>query len=275
MLLLRLQHDYKKASVGLRGEFPAPQHDDQTMGGEDSIAISPYGDIEALLLTRRIAPHYLEKALETWWPAVQDDLSNRGSVSGSRMLPARKLDASFTTRNRVPDEVLRIQTGRQAVIGYSVARRGLPPYLTKLTTQHPELLYKNQELLELCAMLHAEELPNIYNRQLAELANIPWRLRGLPYTTCYLIKGHRCAYHADHANLRDVLSAMFPLGYFTGGSLILCRWRLQIDYAPGDVLYFNPQNLHGNLPVAGQRLSVVLYCHKWIAKSIGIAGVTK
>jgi 2-oxoglutarate-Fe(II)-dependent dioxygenase family protein len=275
MRIIRLRHDHKTASAALRGEFPAPQHADQIMGGEDTIGISPYGDIEALLLTNRIAPHYLQQAFETWWPAVQDSLSNRGSVAGSRMLPGRKLDGSFTTRNRVPDEVLRIQPGRQAVLGYLVARQGLPPYLTKLTVQHPELIYKNQELLELCARLHAHELPNIYNRQLAEVADLPWRLRGLPYTTCYLIKGHRCAYHADHANLRDVLSAMFPLGYFTGGSLILCRWRLRIDYAPGDILYFNPQNLHGNLPVAGQRLSVVLYCHKWIAKSIRVAKITR
>jgi len=83
-----------------------------------------------------------------------------------------------------------------------------------------------------------------------------------------MIKSHSCGYHPDEANLRGVLSAIFPLGDFTGGALILPRWRLRINYIPGDLLFFNPQNLHGNLPFVGLRMSAILFCHRWIAKCI-------
>jgi hypothetical protein len=157
--------------------------------------------------------------------------------------------------------------GRQATLGYNVAGYGKIPYLTSLTEKHPELIYKNYELIELCNRLYAQALPTIYARQLAEVANIPWRFPGTPFSSGYLIRSHRCGYHYDLANLRDVMSAIFPLGIFKRGALILPQWRLRINYVPGDVLFFYPQRLHGNLPFVGERMSAILYCHKWIAKS--------
>jgi hypothetical protein len=81
----------------------------------------------------------------------------------------------------------------------------------------------------------------------------------------YIIAGLRCAYHADDANLPGVLSAITPMGEFTGGEIVLARWRIAIAFKPGDLLLFDPQQLHGNLPVVGERLSAIFYCARRIA----------
>jgi hypothetical protein len=69
--------------------------------------------------------------------------------------------------------------------------------------------------------------------------------------------------------MRGVMSAIMPMGNFMGGELVIIRWRLSIAYVPGDLLFFNPQNLHGNLPFIGERQSWVFYVHKGIAKLRG------
>ena len=47
------------------------------------------------------------------------------------------------------------------------------------------------------------------------------------------------------------------LGGFTGGELVFPRWRIMIAFKPGDLLLFDPQQLHGNLPFEGERLSAI------------------
>jgi hypothetical protein len=76
----------------------------------------------------------------------------------------------------------------------------------------------------------------------------------------------RSAYHADRGNLPGVMSAIMPMGNFTGGELILARWRLAVAFKPGDLLLFDPQQVHGNLPFEGERLSAIFYCERRIAE---------
>ena len=114
--------------------------------------------------------------------------------------------------------------------------------------------------------LYAQRLPSFYARQRAEIEKAPhWHLWDTVFTTIYIIKNLRTAYHTDPGNLRGVMSAMMPMGNFTGGELILARWRIAIAYGPGDLFFFDPQQLHGNLPFDGERISAVFYCERRIA----------
>ncbi len=61
------------------------------------------------------------------------------------------------------------------------------------------------------------------------------------------------------------MTAILPMGKFSGGELVLARWRVAIAYKPGDLLFFDPQCLHGNLPFKGERLSAAFYCAGKIA----------
>jgi hypothetical protein len=56
------------------------------------------------------------------------------------------------------------------------------------------------------------------------------------------------------------------MGDFDGAELELPRFRLAVAFKPGDLLIFNPGELHGNLPFKGERISMALNCGGWIAK---------
>jgi hypothetical protein len=181
------------------------------------------------------------------------------------MLPEVKKDGSLGLRNRVPDEVLKILPSRQGVLGYTVGRDG-KCHKTPLTVRRPELLDQNKTLIELGNSLYAKVLPQMHARQWAEVAHLPHkRLWKTAFTSGYIVRELRSAYHRDQRNLRGVFSVIMPFGSFTGGALILARWGLRINYFPGDILFFDPQLLHGNLPFEGSRLSAIFYCDKEIA----------
>jgi hypothetical protein len=61
------------------------------------------------------------------------------------------------------------------------------------------------------------------------------------------------------------MTALVPMGEFTDGGLVLPRYRIAIAFKPGDLLLFDPQEVHGNLPFTGKRLSLALYCARCIA----------
>ncbi len=50
---------------------------------------------------------------------------------------------------------------------------------------------------------------------------------------------------------------------------MLPRFRIAIGFLPGDVLFFDPSQLHGNLQFKGERISMALYCGGWITKHSG------
>lgn len=123
------------------------------------------------------------------------------------------------------------------------------------------MLDGNERLIKLVDQLYAQHLPMFHAKQWAEVEKVPrWRLWNTVFSTIYLGKNLRTAYHTDRGNLRGVMSAIMPMGKFTGGDLVLARWRIAIAYKPGDLLLFDPQQLHGNLPFEGQRLSAAFYC---------------
>lgn len=195
--ILRLRHDYQRETAKMRGWMPAPQHATETIGGKDTIVIAPDGSIQCVLLTQRIPEALYNPAFELW-QTVNDELSNRGSAVGTPMLPGFNKDGTLTPRNRVPEQVLAILQSRQGVLGYSVGPHG-KCYKTPLSVRRPELLENNKKLIELCDALYQQQLPRIHARQWAEVANIPcWRLWDTCFTTCYVVREHRCAYHSDN-----------------------------------------------------------------------------
>jgi hypothetical protein len=61
------------------------------------------------------------------------------------------------------------------------------------------------------------------------------------------------------------MTTFLATGNFMGGELVLLRWRIAFALKPGDLLFFNPQEIHGNLPFEGKRLSAAFYCTGGIA----------
>jgi hypothetical protein len=267
MTPLLLRRDYKEATAGLEGKHPAPSHADQTLD-QDTVVIAPNGNIAAVLITQQIPPELLKPAYELW-KTIDELPSNRATAVGSSSLPQLRKDGTLSERRRVPEivlETLKEQGVGQGVLGYLDATPDQPCHKSPLSLNRPELLDRNELLIKQVDDLYAQHMPSHHSLQLTEVEKAPhWRLWHTAFTTIYIVKNLRSAYHADRGNLRGVMSAMMPMGNFTGAELILARWRIAIVLRPGDLLLFDPQLLHGNLPFEGQRLSAVFYCERRIA----------
>lgn len=266
---LWLKHDYDVRD--LKGQFAAPDHVDQTID-QDTVVVAPDGSIAGVLLKQVISPDLYDPAYEMW-KTVDELPSNRATAVGTPSLPRVKDDGSLSPRHGVPENVLAIleeQGVRHGILGYLDATADAPCHKTELTVKQPAMLEANRSLIERIDSLYAQYTPNLYAIQRTELEKVPeWRLWNTAFTTVYIIKKLRSAYHPDRGNLRGVMSAIMPMGRFTGGELVLPRWRIGIGYVPGDLLLFAPQQLHGNLPFEGERLSAIFYCERRIAECDG------
>lgn len=267
MKILFLKRDYRQAIVGLEGQFPDPSHVDQTVE-VDTKVIAPDGTHIAVFLKQVIPPALYSRAYKRW-KIVNELPDNRATAAGSLSLRRIKKDGTLGERNAVPKHVLKVlnkQGVRHGMLGYWDPTPDKSGHEKRLTQKHPKMLHRNKALFELVDKLYKQHRPNIYARQRAEVEKAPHvRLWQTVFSTVYLAKNFRTAHHTDHGNLLGVMTALMAMGNFTGGELVLPRWRIAFALKPGDLLLFDPQQLHGNLPFAGKRLSAAFFCARRIA----------
>jgi len=77
------------------------------------------------------------------------------------------------------------------------------------------------------------------------------------FTACYLNNEVRSAYHTDGRNAE--FSALFPMGKYEGGGLVLPQFGVCFNIQPGGLLLFNGSDVHGVLPYTGTRCSGVFF----------------
>jgi hypothetical protein len=86
------------------------------------------------------------------------------------------------------------------------------------------------------------------------------------YSTVQLNKNLRFPAHADAKNEKG-LACLMAFGRFSGGDLCLPRLRVAFRLRPGDLLFVDTNNeLHGNLPIVGERISVVSFLKDFSSK---------
>jgi hypothetical protein len=251
-----LKNGYKKASMSLLGQFPDPSHFATTVSADASV-VAPEGQVIAIFLHQAISEELHRRAYELWRP-IDGLISNRATALGTESLPRSiNRDGTPSPRSGVNVRVLGVTQARQGNLGYV----GRPLKKTALSIKRAEMLDGNRKLIELTDALYLKHAPLLHANQLAVVKNAPrFRLWNTAFTTIYLAKNFRTAYHRDSGNLRGMMSALLPTGRFAGGELLLPRWRLAFALKPGDLLLFDPQQIHGNLPIKGDRISAALFC---------------
>jgi Oxygenase domain of the 2OGFeDO superfamily len=262
MNTLFLEHDYRKLAAGLTGKFPDSSHVDLTLDA-DTRVITTEGIICAVLLCG-VIPRKFQRLAYKLWKSVDHKIDNRVTAVGTKSLPRfTRKDGTPSPRLGVHVRVLEGRKARQGFLGYS----DRPCRKTDLTEKYPHMIDRNSALVQLMDDLYKQHTPALYAIQRAEVQKAPFRYRlcGTVFTSIYITKNFRTAYHVDKRNLRGVMTALMPLGKFTGGELVLPRWRIAFAFRPGDLLLFDPQELHGNLPFKGERLSAAFYCARRIA----------
>jgi hypothetical protein len=242
--------DYKEQAAALKGKPPAPEHVDRYIR-EDRALIMPDGNVTAAFIEQVIDPGRYEKAYQSLWEVAADLPDHRPTAVGTRSMRRQRKDGTltnFTGVHGLVKEVLKKRGERQGLLGYVGGKGQL---------RHSEQLDENRSFIELVdreyskyfPCLHAEQRTIVLGRQLWETV----------FATIYLNKQIRTAYHPD-GNLRGFMTAITAMGDFSGGALVLPRWRVAFDMRPGDLLFFDAEELHGNLPISGKRLSAVFYC---------------
>jgi hypothetical protein len=258
MNTLWIKYDFKKEAAKMKAKFPDPANAIHILA-KDTRVITPDGDVAAVLVCNVIPAFLYLRAYELLKP-VNGLVSNRASAMGTSSLPRSVNKYGIVSPQRgVNTNVLDVSPATQGILGWD-----RPGHQTTLTLKHPEMLDGNRALIELVGNSYARILPEVYAKQLAAVEKVPWKLWRTPFTTVYVAKNLRTAYHRD-GNSKGAMTAITPLGNFSGGALVLLRWRIAIPYKPGDLLLFDAEELHGNLPFEGERISAAFYCSRLIA----------
>jgi hypothetical protein len=270
--LLHVQPDWDHASnaKGLLASVPQPSHAARRTFAEDFCLREKNGSVAALLLCDVIPKTLHRHAFDSWWDHVTDRVTNRGSVLGTKSLPKNtRRDGKPSGFKGVNVDILdttRAGQARQATLGWGDGG------ITPITRKYPDMLDANRELIERVDKLFEQHLPQFHEKAQTAIEKGPAKCRRwkTAFTSVYLFRGFSSRYHKDKNNLSGVLTAITPVGDFTGGALVLPRWEIAVAFKPGDVLFFDPQQVHGNLPFKGKRISAALYCSRSIADVAGV-----
>jgi hypothetical protein len=259
--MIRVCRDYKHAITGL--DFADPAHADRTID-RDALILTPYGRITALLLKDSFSARLLRDSydLSTLIHGIPD---GRPKAVGSKSMPRILNDGRLGTYHATPNSVVKIlerDDVRQGVFGAMAGKSGRPSHLSSLSREKPEWLSLLRPLIEEVNRLYAKFLPSFYEFQRRELkkASPEFRLWHTAFSSAYMPVHLRSGYHGDESNLPGGMSALLSLGDYSGGQLVVPRWRIAFELMPGDLLLFDGLQLHGNLPIVGDRASLVLYC---------------
>jgi hypothetical protein len=262
---LELEHDYEKAVTKL--DHAAPAHADRNIV-TSTLIMTPSTEITALFLKGCIDSDLCEDAYHVC-KTVDDLIDKRPSAVGTESMPRINKNGRLGTYYVTPDPVMEIlerDNVRQGLLGAVGGTSARPAQLSALTRKRPKLLDQLRELIEEVDDIYVKYLPTFYAVQRSEVKKAPkLQLWHTAFSTIYLARNFRTAYHRDSGNLKGAMTALMPMGEFTGGELVLPRWRIAFALQPGDLLLFDPQQLHGNLPFEGERLSAAFYCERRIA----------
>lgn len=107
----------------------------------------------------------------------------------------------------------------------------------------------------------------LYQEEVASQVKPDWLIPGTVFSTVTVNKNFRTALHRDGLNLAHSFSAFNVLrtGNFLGGQLVFPRYRVAFQADNGDLLFFAPQEPHGNIEIKQlgnqkyERLSFVYY----------------
>src|SRR5277367_368988 len=270
MRVMQPDWDFADEAERLRNSVPQAEHARETLA-EDFCLRAMDGSVVALFLRGVIPARLHRRAFRSWYPRVKSHVTDRTEVLGTvTMSKSTCRDGAPSGFKGVNDEILASTpagTALQATLGCSSKGN-----VTPMTEKHPDMLEDNRELAELIDHQFKKHLPQFREKALREIKKAPKRCRLLntAFTSIYLLKSWSSRYHKDSNNLRGVLTALTALGDFVGGELVLPRWAIAIALKPGDLLFFDPQQVHGNLPFKGKRISAAFYCAQHVPDAPGL-----
>jgi len=230
----------------------------------------------------RPEPSWYDEVLGMAWSGLRG-LShaplNRGSAAGrdgnGRTLkgyPAVNRNGTVvrSKTNRIPNHVSRhLRLGSSDVVG-CLDRDDRRPYCRAASANgvNQECLKSVVPLAREVEQLMAYAVPDRWaaQREIANRTCPQWLVGGTCFSTITVNRNFQCGTHQDDGDYKPGFSnlVMIRSGQFTGGHLVLPKYRLAIELNTGDALFFDPHEWHGTSPYDGlhkrfERMTLVLY----------------
>lgn len=162
---------------------------------------------------------------------------------------------------------------RSAIAGF-FDRNPRFPYCREasFSSNEPESWGKCLPFVQQVADLFAENVPDRHIVQLtrAQETHPAYIIPGTPFTTLTINNTVSGAYHTDKGDYKPGFGVMVVLrrGHYRGCEIVFPRYGVGADLQHGDVIFFDPHEVHGNTPFfegvgkEGEdwvRISIVLY----------------
>lgn len=253
----------------LIGTYMSQFHYNQVIN-RDFVGYKPDGSVGVMLI-KQCLPRYLWKSAQEFLRTVDGDPRNRGTAVAGKGAMMRRLrgDGTLSKRIAVPKSVMQLVAGKADNLGYfdyvdELDRRKVSCRETNWTVSHPEVLKGVRAyILEIDALFKAC-LPDEYAVQWAEVVKVAeaYRMWNTVFTTLTDNKNLRTFLHRDQGDLRKGTGVMATLGRFRKGYLVFPKFGLAMDYQPGDLLFADVHEAHGNCAFGGERLCTILYCRE-------------
>lgn len=198
----------------------------------------------------------------------------------SILVSDRRFRASGAIKKRVPvrSGVIgyydRLTPQQKSALGQVLKRKvHMAGRATAFTRHFPDRWSECLPFLRLLSVLYRRVCPEHYRRQSAFLKTIEKEMR-IPqsvFTTVTVNENWATHTHTDKGDFPDGMSCLAVMGQnFTGGGLGFPRRGVLVHMKPGDVIFMNAHEPHGNTPMAigqdGKRLSMVCYVRTDLAK---------
>jgi hypothetical protein len=261
----------------LRGFRPEPSWYDTVlaMDGDSQRGLRPDGSTLFVVLRGALSAG----SLGTAWAGLKDFDApplNRGAAAGrdgaGRTLkgyPVSKRGTRSQT-NMIPLHVIKhLRVGHSGVVG-ALDRDDRYPYCRFSSTngkQHRRLTAVIPLAREV-EQLMAYAVPDRWaaQREIANRTCPQWLVGGTCFSTITVNRNFQCGTHQDDGDYKPGFSnlVMIRSGRFTGGHLVLPKYRVAIELNTGDALFFDPHEWHGTSPYEGlhkrfERMTLVLY----------------
>ena len=193
--------------------------------------------------------------------------NNRGLATGKS--DGRATTKAVLTNGQSSNQNINTEESKSGVIGY-FNREPRLPYCreTVYLRKHPEDWKALQPFIASVDKAFAFHAPEHHARQqeIADQCSSDFIINGTAFSTITVNKNWQTSYHRDDGDCKEGLGVLADLrgGEFTGGVLVLPRFRVAVQMESCDVLLFDVHELHGNSEIIGNpnkycRITAVFY----------------
>jgi 2-oxoglutarate-Fe(II)-dependent dioxygenase family protein len=246
-------------TAGLRGK--RGRIEDASVVLRDAGSVYKPGGQRLLTLVRgAIAKPLIDAAFPFVWSLREYKSMNRGAYAGTERengdlrqkvstgmrYRAIKRDGTISNTNHAPPVA-------SALLGF-FDRNPRFPYCreTVFTTNDPDRWARSLPFIQRVGELFREVVPDRYATQIerASQTHPAYVIPHTPFTTLTVNNTVSGAYHTDKGDYGPGFGVMvvFRKGVYRGCELIFPKYGVATDMQHGDVIFFDPHELHGNTP---------------------------